>query len=253
MPINQKNKDIRTSLAERHQSIVDHNVTYKSALLKSVKETVELQADQIRQNFRDSKRLVKYISEEMVKNRNGELCQRIRELNLNKLSGSVTAHPTLLQMGSNRIHAGTLFVESVRTGGDWDYKSKPHFKSFGTTHIGSIILPIDTWGNIHFGYIGVQCGFAPVELRAGAGLYQVKERTVTEGYVRRVISQGPSGFDDPRDQTCINIGTDLAKRLPNGTAEEIASELYQQIRKHELNLHTDEKMKTNMQIRNTPN
>lgn len=102
--------------------------------------------------------------------------------------------------------AVVMFIDRVRTGGDWDLKNGvifPDKDQNGTRRYylyrGEIYSGEDL-GNIHFGYVGSFL-FRRSILHLGAGLYQV--------YSGFSIDNWPTYFDDPRDFQMIDYGCDL--------------------------------------------
>jgi hypothetical protein len=128
---------------------------------------------------------------------------------------------------SPKIFAYLLWATMVRDGGPWDHKNfiqkmerdAGHSPVFQT--VGDSKYHYDTWSNIHYGYVGAAAGFSSEELLEGAGLEQIG----TNYYNREpVISQpGISGlkrFDDPYDQTGIQLGISLWKEHSLGLTPE---------------------------------
>lgn len=103
--------------------------------------------------------------------------------------------------GTAHAVAGLYFVDRVRSGGAWDFKSK-----LGTTR--SYYIPElkvymkgETIGNFHYGYVG-SAVFTPFELKSAAGLYQIWSGTSD-------LSFWDSYFDDPADTEDIQWGIDV--------------------------------------------
>lgn len=97
--------------------------------------------------------------------------------------------------------AGNYFVQKVRSGGAWDYKTL--FPSYNT----QVIIRIDNKdysiqaqdiGNIHYGYVGSAL-FAPVILKSFAGLANALDNKINLSWVSTY-------FDDPADQLAIQRG-----------------------------------------------
>jgi len=88
----------------------------------------------------------------------------------------------------------------------------------------------DIWSNIHYGYMGILCGFSESILLDGAGLEQigtdmlssskeVTDRSETNG-------EGLRAFDDTTDNLSIRIGIELYRKYPN--AEKISADILMQ-------------------------
>ena len=107
----------------------------------------------------------------------------------------------------------TYFYNKVKTGGDWDLKSKKKwkFKKNNKYYYDGMKLRHDDPGNIHFGYVG-SVYFSIDELCSGAGVYQMysdnfksKNVTAKERINKLVRGRG----DDPRDQEMIKLGNKI--------------------------------------------
>jgi hypothetical protein len=64
------------------------------------------------------------------------------------------------------------FIENVRTGGKWDYKSRNDFKGAVKEGLFTSDL-VQEFGNYHFGIVAHEVGFSLEQSMAGAGAYQV--------------------------------------------------------------------------------
>jgi RHS repeat-associated protein len=103
------------------------------------------------------------------------------------------------------------FLESVKTGGQWNLKSawglknppKNSYKYIYDSYGHRYILRFDDPGNIHFGYVGYVL-FPKYFLCAGAGVYQIISGTSKWSYRF-------SYFDDPRDTKMIKMGFNIAE------------------------------------------
>ncbi|MBQ7007169.1 MAG: hypothetical protein IJN59_05010, partial [Oscillospiraceae bacterium] len=104
---------------------------------------------------------------------------------------------------NNYIDAVIFFVNKVKPGGDWDFKSQDDwaltssvkYKYHGET------LRFDDIGNIHYGYVGRVLFSDDVLLLAG-GLVQISTRTSDWSYWN-------TNFDDPRDQWAVAFGCQI--------------------------------------------
>ena len=105
------------------------------------------------------------------------------------------------------------WYDMVRTGGPWDHKSilRSTFGNWTDDAAMSTSYFYDIWSNLHYGFIGKECGFDEWTLLAGAGAAQVMAGTVPPGYwQRRFQTLGDAdvfaAFDDPKDQEAIRVG-----------------------------------------------
>jgi len=106
---------------------------------------------------------------------------------------------------------GLFFVNKVKTGGDWDYKTTMgkntvyycNMKNYYGSYTGEQI------GNMHYGTVGSYL-FTPTILKAAAGIYQIHSGTWQ-------LSWLSTYFDDPSDQASIQLGINLHSefRFPN--------------------------------------
>ena len=110
----------------------------------------------------------------------------------------------------------------VGTGKELDIKGQVR-KSFGlSAMLNGNEYYWDVWGNISYGYLGTEAGFAPVELLAGAGAQQVIDKLKNPAgitaqaagsvalYQYLTENTGLVSFwDDPRDQAAIRVGIQL--------------------------------------------
>ncbi len=101
------------------------------------------------------------------------------------------------------LAAALYFVDMVKPGGDWDFKSKADWGLVpGKIYVydGKDFL-YDDIGNIHYGFVGRVLFSEDMLLMAG-GVVQVFCGTSSWGYI-------DSNFDDPRDQEAIQFGCTL--------------------------------------------
>ena len=96
-----------------------------------------------------------------------------------------------------------FFVNKVKPGGDWDFKSQDDWALDSSKKYlyNGIELRYDDIGNIHYGYVGRVLFSESVLLIAGGGI-QIIAGTSSWEYWQ-------SNFDDPRDQWAISFGCDL--------------------------------------------
>ncbi|HDX9658141.1 MULTISPECIES: polymorphic toxin type 44 domain-containing protein [Bacillus cereus group] len=100
---------------------------------------------------------------------------------------------------ASRAYRYTVFTKLVKSGGPWDYKLKYGPKT--TYTFDNRTLTGEDLGNFHYGYVGKAIGFTDIELKGGAGFYQVLSNTWEWEYYKTF-------FDDPRDQEMIQVGID---------------------------------------------
>lgn len=100
-----------------------------------------------------------------------------------------------------------VFIEGVRSGGRWDFKT--YFTNLGFKYDQPVkikangnyyLVQVQAIGNIHYGFAG-SFGISPVILRIGGGVAQIVS-TKTCGFPLA------SYCDDPEDQNQINRGID---------------------------------------------
>jgi Bacterial toxin 44 len=186
--------------------------------------------------------VVDYIQGEMNTNLNSTHVASMRgKLNTSSWWNVLGPGGTAYQ-ASQIVSAYKEWYHLVKTGGKWDHKS--HIKStYGTWAADSsepIEYEFDIWSNIHYGYIGLACGFPEWDLLSGAGIAQVKAGTVPPGYLsRRVETIGDAdflaAFDDPKDQVAIRIGFQLWKTHGRSVA---SGDILSYVRKNKSKLST---------------
>ena len=198
--------------------------------------------------------LAAYIANEIQKNALSEPAQKMRRWNsvsaadeearwrdrLNDPSLSQRERESLSMARPNFRQAESVARNSalaewtymVRQGGDWDHKeyiqkNPDQFSSLGKSSYqwhhkyGEYEYYYDIWSNIHYGYLGVYCGFSADAMLDGAGLEQVgtdilnPEKVVTD----RSVLNGPGlrRFDDSTDNLSIRIGFELFEEYPDSS------------------------------------
>jgi RHS repeat-associated protein len=153
--------------------------------------------DDDKEEYQEYKAIVKYIYSEM--NRNP----------LSATAGAIKALTRFTFIPPGRVGrpaALALFAEKVRPGGDWDHKTPirklfTHGRWFTPMPGGKSQIRLDLWSNVHFGYIGIDVGFTPRELRSGADIADL----VTQ---RRL---------DPGDDAAVRIGIELRQKYTPGS------------------------------------
>ena len=100
----------------------------------------------------------------------------------------------------NYIDTVTYFVDKVKPGGDWDFKSQEDWSldSDTTYAYNGVELRYDDIGNIHYGYVG-RVIFSSNMLLFSGGEVQIYAGTSDWSYWQ-------TNFDDPRDQWAIQYG-----------------------------------------------
>ncbi|HEX8596650.1 MAG TPA: polymorphic toxin type 44 domain-containing protein, partial [Pseudomonas sp.] len=80
----------------------------------------------------------------------------------------------------NQIAAAALWAEMVGQDQEWDHKPKllTRFNGAAWHKYGKHTYFYDIWSNIHYGYIGIACGFTEDWLFDGAGLEQIGSDSV---------------------------------------------------------------------------
>lgn len=104
---------------------------------------------------------------------------------------------------ASKAAAYTLWAAEVRPGGEWDHKQRILDRTAGTNTFtplpgGNGNIRYDVWSNIHYGYVGVEAGFTPGELRGGADAADLV------GQDRK----------DPGDDVAVRIGIELRQQYP---------------------------------------
>ena len=103
----------------------------------------------------------------------------------------------------NYIDSSLYFINHVKPGGEWDFKSQDDWQlDPSTTYVfNNMELRYDDIGNIHYGYVGRVLFSTNALMRAG-GLVQIYTGTSKIYYWN-------TNFDDPRDQWAIGIGCQI--------------------------------------------
>ncbi|GAA0588092.1 polymorphic toxin type 44 domain-containing protein [Halomonas salifodinae] len=127
---------------------------------------------------------------------------------------------------ANKLGAWGGWTLMVRENGDWDHKReiRTKYPTLGKTSYryhhkyNNYEYYYDIWSNIHYGYLGLFCGFPRNALLDGAGLEQIgsdvrhrrwpTDRSADNG-------EGLRRFDDVTDSLSIRIGFDLFDAFPD--------------------------------------
>jgi hypothetical protein len=158
--------------------------------------------------------VISYIHGEMSSNATSSTVRQIREL----LDYDFWDFISPMKQTAEIAEAMRIWYHKVKTGGPWDHKShiKTTYGEWTEDAPRRKLYNYDVWSNVHYGYVGLACGFSEWILKAGAGVAQVKAGTVPDGYWERRFERigdadAFSAFDDPKDQAAIQVGFDLWK------------------------------------------
>lgn len=130
----------------------------------------------------------------------------------------------------NKIDAIVKWATKVAQNSDWDHK--PYIRK--TFHPAvpngeqawhsyeNYLYYYDIWSNIHYGYVGVACGFSESELLDGAGLEQIGSDIVRWKWPSGSENiEGLRAFDDPSDRKSISIGISLYQTYSENITSQI--------------------------------
>lgn len=149
--------------------------------------------------------LVKYIYDEMMKNKDDPRTKSIKGKNDWGLT-----YPAMDE-----------WKDVVGYKKPWDHKPDilKKFGEYSYDSAGDMSLPYDTWSNIHYGFVGNAAGFDDKTLNSGAGLAQwlndnpgASALDKAGKYADFARGVDLSGLDHPEDQEAIKIGEDLWKQ-----------------------------------------
>lgn len=128
-------------------------------------------------------------------------------------------------IAGHKARAMVIWAKEVMQGGLWDHK--PLIAHLFPTQGNSTQFYhkykkyeyyYDIWSNIHYGYLGMYCGFSESELLDGAGLEQVATNVLQMKLVHAkgdVLTDGFRVFDNPSDNLTIVLGIQLYKLFHN--------------------------------------
>lgn len=193
--------------------------------------------------------VIDYIVDEMNTNAKGNDAVKMRELHAydataciaewqkyplwkQLLLGNMPRTCVQTEMSADQA-AMAMWAINVRQDGPWDHKPKIRKKFHPRVpngeqvwhRIGEFDYFYDIWSNIHYGYVGLACGFSKSALLDGAGLEQVGS-DIFRGRMpsSRPGVSGARSYDDPSDQEAISIGITLYQAYPGGvTAQQVRS------------------------------
>lgn len=179
--------------------------------------------------------IAEFIAREMNVNARSSQARQIRELNAYDSMECIAAFTSLPwwrqffdsegmqrcidQQISTRMVAVVSWTLLVRQGAAWDHKEQ--IRTTFTPAVGpneeqawhryySTLYYYDIWSNIHYGYVGMACGFTASGLLDGAGLEQIGSDLGRLTLPRSTAGvSGMRRFDDSSDRAAIRIGTAL--------------------------------------------
>lgn len=193
--------------------------------------------------------IAEYIAHEMNTNARSPQARQIRELNAYDSMECIASYTSLPwwrqfldsnglercidQQLSTKVAAVASWTLLVRQGAIWDHKER--IRTMFTPAVGpgeeqawhryySTLYYYDIWSNIHYGYVGMACGFTADGLLDGAGLEQIGSDLTRRQLPR--LSAGVSGmrrFDDSSDRAAIRIG--IALYPAEATSAKLVSEV----------------------------
>lgn len=152
-----------------------------------------------------------FMHAEMIKNANRNVVSRMRQMNRPWNWTDFLG----FEQAAEVLEAYYVWYEFVKTGGPWDHKKKIRdtFGKHACDFASRTLYQYDIWSNIHYGYIGLAAGFEEWDLKAGAGIAQIKVglKNMPEGYWKRRWEEIgdadiAAALDDPLDQEAIKVG-----------------------------------------------
>ncbi|WP_296953062.1 polymorphic toxin type 44 domain-containing protein [uncultured Massilia sp.] len=184
--------------------------------------------------------IAEYMVAEMKRNPFSEEGRKMTEANAYDMAKEMEAWnalPWYAKFGGPPDYAGiaagkkmaaySIWAERVAPNRPWDHKPilaerlrKQHIFRKGWQRYGNEDYFYDIWSNIHYGYVGVACGFSADELLGGAGLAQAGSDFLRDARKLRVprIQHHPENgawanrMDDIPDHISIKLGVDLYAR-----------------------------------------
>lgn len=189
--------------------------------------------------------IAEYMVEEMRRNPFSEAGKKMVEANaydIEKEMRAWNALPWYHKLGGlpnfasisagEKLAAYTIWAERVGPYRPWDHKpilrerlSKQHIFNRGWQRYGNEDYFFDIWSNIHYGYVGVACGFTLDELLGGAGLAQAGSDIAISPVMNRKLptyqyhpenGKFLNNFDDIPDHISIKVGADLYAQTKPG-------------------------------------
>ncbi|MBK8253168.1 MAG: PAAR domain-containing protein [Polyangiaceae bacterium] len=165
--------------------------------------------------------VIKYIYDEMMRNKDDPRTARIR-MNNEMFKASMQPNPfgpSFPDWGSF-YRAMDQWKDMVGYGKPWDHKSyiSQNFGEYSYDAGTNTSLPFDTWSNIHYGFVGEAAGFDGKTLLDGAGLAQWLNDNPgasaldKAGKYAEFLGGNTAQYDHPEDQEAIKIGSELWKK-----------------------------------------
>jgi uncharacterized Zn-binding protein involved in type VI secretion len=167
--------------------------------------------------------VVKYIYDEMIRNKEDARTQAIRTYNQRFLQ---SMEPNPYGMGTSSpdwysfYRAMDEWKDLVGYDKLWDHKSfiRKEYGEYSYDLATNTSLPFDTWSNIHYGFVGEAAGFDQGTLLNGAGLAQWLNDHPNASRAEKLAKYagfmlgGTADYDLPEDREAIRIGTALWKK-----------------------------------------
>jgi hypothetical protein len=155
--------------------------------------------------------VVQYIYSEISQNSKSDIVSRLRTENEVASISDVNA-------GTAVFGAFLGWAYMVGPGQEWDHK--PDIRAMEEKakrdpdyqEAGSRKYQVDTWSNIHYGFVGKSAGFSDDDLLDGAGLAQAILDTSKQKRLKPDSNiTGFRAYDQSQDRATIQIGIDLYK------------------------------------------
>lgn len=194
----------------------------------------------------EAKPIAKYMAKEMSANAKSDNAKVMRNLNedsdfaktynacLREWSNKPWYHQLLvgtdycydLALSKNINKADAIIKWTLKVAQDAEWDHKPYIRKTFRPAVpageqvwhayDNYLYYYDIWSNIHYGYVGMACGFTKSELLDGAGLEQIG----TDLLRRRLPDandniKGLRAYDDPSDRESISIGISLYQKNPS--------------------------------------
>jgi hypothetical protein len=109
------------------------------------------------------------------------------------------------------IRTFSRFANLVGNRKKWDIKFD--FPDWSYDPVSQVAYNRDTWGNIHYGWIGRALRFSEHTLTSGAGWNQLEVHGNRHPGIRETVEglleNGLGTFDDPRDLAAIRVGFNI--------------------------------------------
>jgi hypothetical protein len=134
-----------------------------------------------------------YMYDEMAKNSKSSVVETLKWLN---------------RLPMTKPQAYGMWAAMVRPGGPWDHKQRVLDMTEGDNTFTPVPnqggrIRYDFWSNLHYGYVGIEAGFSPHELRLGADAADIVTR----------------GETDPADDLAVRMGIELREKYPGAALQ----------------------------------